>query len=220
MTTISVGYPSDDEAYYGLGGRTGDPNLRGSGGGTEVQVCHPPSGGGGGSSYYSTKRTSNSLTVPHVVSSSGVSLHLRNVGPCTFDFAPRNDGRYYSVRTPCSVLSGTFLAATDVLHACTLHTSFTGRSRPLPRWTQRIGVIVGASGVRAPFETFAPGCSSATVVSRACSSRIGRGGRGSGTGAAAAAARRRAIRAGTITSSRGSITPDGRTCSTRWSDGA
>ncbi|KAL7554276.1 hypothetical protein ACHAWF_017720 [Thalassiosira exigua] len=132
------------EAYYGLGARTSRPDLRG----LEVTVCHPSYGGGAGSGSngrppYSEKQTANPSAIPHCVSSSGVSLHLSNGEPTIFDFASPG---WRSVRTPCSVLAGTFLAADSIFHAMELHTAMVGRTRPPPGWTQRNGVIAGVQG--------------------------------------------------------------------------
>ncbi|KAL7533791.1 hypothetical protein ACHAXR_007145 [Thalassiosira sp. AJA248-18] len=82
--------------------------------------------------------------MPHFISSSGNSLHLDNVEPTIFDFTSNS---WYSIRTPCSnVLSGTFLSGTSMLHAMELHTSMVGRTKPLPKWTQRNGILVGIQG--------------------------------------------------------------------------
>ena len=92
---------------------------------------------------YSTKCTVNPSGIPHFVNSYGTSLHLHNVEPTMFDFA---DDNWYSIRTPCNELRGTFLSGDSLLHACELHTSSVGRTRPLPGWTQRNGMLAGMGG--------------------------------------------------------------------------
>ena len=153
---VSTENGREKEAFFGLGGRYSKPNLRG----LEVQVCHPstscnPGSAGGGDTTtssassgefggYGLKQTTNPSTLPHFVSSSGISCHLHNVEPTIFDFTNTS---WYSIRSPCSnVLSGTFLCAKDMLHAMELHTGMVGRTRPLPKWTQRNGILVGMQG--------------------------------------------------------------------------
>ncbi|KAL3821876.1 hypothetical protein ACHAXA_002868 [Cyclostephanos tholiformis] len=144
------------ESYFGLGGRTSRPNLCG----LKVQVCHPTIYGTTTVSSTNTSHSS-SLTIPHFVSTSGVSLHLHNIEPTIFDFVHASAAastaignatnkydreHWYSIRSMSSAIRGTFLAGSSMLHACELHTGMVGRTRPLPKWTQRNGILAGVTG--------------------------------------------------------------------------
>ena len=155
-------------SYFGLGARFSQPNLKG----LEVQVCHPTgitsnsscasgssssgvNGGSGTQQYYSPKSTYNSSTIPHFIHlQSNVSTHLHNVEPSIFDFTADN---WYSIRTVCNVICGTFLVASSPLELCTLYTSPTassgtsasggvGRPKLLPNWVMKNGILVGLQG--------------------------------------------------------------------------
>ncbi|KAL9183959.1 hypothetical protein ACHAXT_002045 [Thalassiosira profunda] len=137
MSILANDVDGTAEAFFGLGARTSAPNLRGQ----EISVCHP-SGAARNAMRHSPRHPPGHATVPHVVSSNGVSLHLHNVEPSTFDFTPANG---YSIRVPCSQLGGTFLAGDTILNALELHTAMTGRASLPPRWIHR-GAIAGTSG--------------------------------------------------------------------------
>jgi alpha-glucosidase (family GH31 glycosyl hydrolase) len=154
------------ESYFGLGGRTSQSNICG----LEVQICHPAMYNSGSStrmiSSSSSSSSSSSLTMPHFISTSGISLHLDNVEPTIFDFvnATNNSSSslsandddnnkssssqyyWYSIRSMSSSIHGTFLVGTSILHATELHTSITGRTKPLPKWTQCNGILAGMTG--------------------------------------------------------------------------
>ncbi len=143
----------EDESYFGLGARMSRPNLRG----LEVHVCHPTTSSSssgrssGGRNGYSTKSTNSSSTMPHFITSSGTSLHLHNTEPSIFDFTQcckrsLSNSSWYSIRVPCSVMEGTFLIGSSLLHACELHTSVVGRAPLIPRWAQERGIFVGLTG--------------------------------------------------------------------------
>ncbi len=143
------------ESYFGLGGRTSRPNLCG----LKVQVCHPTVHGT--TKACSTNAHSSSLTMPHFVSTSGVSLHLQNSEPTVFDFVHASMAasteittttnkydryHWYSIRSMSSAIQGTFLVGSSMLHACELHTGIVGRTRPMPKWTQHNGILAGVTG--------------------------------------------------------------------------
>jgi len=152
---------TEESSYFGLGARLSKPNLKG----LEVQVCHPTgitssSSNCSGSStndegshqYYSPKNTSNSSTVPHFINpQTNVSCHLHNVEPSIFDF--QTSTNWYSIRTVCNVLVGTFLVGSSPLDLCTRYTSNSnvlnggsGRSKLLPKWVVGNGILVGMQG--------------------------------------------------------------------------
>ena len=151
---------TEQSSYFGLGARLSKPNLKG----LEVQVCHPTSitssssncsgsstNEQGNHQYYSPKNTSNSSTVPHFINiQTNVSCHLHNVEPSIFDFATSTN--WYSIRTVCNVLVGTFLVGTSPLDLYTKFTSNSnimnggsGRSKLLPKWVSN-GILVGLQG--------------------------------------------------------------------------
>ena len=97
--------------------------------------------------------------MPHFVSTSGVSLHLKNSEPTIFDFLHANvpteiatttnkynRDHWYSIRSMSSAIQGTFLVGSSMLHACELHTGIVGRTRPMPKWTQQNGILAGVTG--------------------------------------------------------------------------
>jgi len=152
---------TEQSSYFGLGARLSKPNLKG----LEVQVCHPTgitssSSNCSGSStneegnhqYYSPKNTSNSSTIPHFINpQTDVSCHLHNIEPSIFDF--QTSTNWYSIRTVCNVLVGTFLVGTSPLDLCTRYTSNSnvmnggsGRSKLLPKWVVGNGILVGLQG--------------------------------------------------------------------------
>lgn len=151
---------TEQSSYFGLGARLSKPNLKG----LEVQVCHPTgitssSSNCSGSStneegyqYYSSKNTSNSSTIPHFINpQTNVSCHLHNVEPSIFDF--QTSTNWYSIRTVCNVLVGTFLVGSSPLDLCTRYTSNSnvmnggsGRSKLLPKWVVGNGILVGLHG--------------------------------------------------------------------------
>jgi len=141
------------ESYFGLGGRTSQPNICG----LEVQICHPTMYNNG-SGRTTSSSSSSSLTMPHFISTSGISLHLDNVEPTIFDFVnatssksasstnDNNSQYWYSIRSMSSSIHGIFLVGTSMLHVTELHTSITGRTKPLPKWTQCNGILAGMTG--------------------------------------------------------------------------
>ena len=140
QVAIVSGYSNDgDAAYFGLGGRTGRPDLRG----LEVHVVHPTTESCR-ESLVSGAATSSA--VPCYVTGDGTSVTVDPAGGAVTSFDFRRKG-WHAVRNASDAVSVSYIVAGGMREGLELRSVLcAGRARPMPQWTQRRGAIVGVTG--------------------------------------------------------------------------
>eukprot|EP00804_Cyclotella_cryptica_P019175 CCRYP_021137-RA/>CCRYP_021137-RA protein AED:0.01 eAED:0.01 QI:259/1/1/1/1/1/2/302/927 len=131
------GVTDQTEAFFGFGHRLSNANARGM----QIHVLNQST-----KFSRSTKHKNSSdscCTVPQFITSHSRGLYLHNTEPSVFDLRA-ND--WFSIRVQCSSVSGVFIGGNDMLDTLRIYTSLRGRTKMLPSWTQRNGVILGISG--------------------------------------------------------------------------
>ena len=125
--------------YFGLGGRTGRPDMRG----LEVHAVHPTTSTC--NDYLASGAVAPSY-VPCYVTGDGTSVAVdpSGGGVASFDFRHRG---WHTVRNASDAIAVTYIVAGGMWEGLELRSVLSaGRARPMPQWTQRRGPIVGITG--------------------------------------------------------------------------
>lgn len=133
------GVTEESEAFFGFGHRLSHSNAKGM----EVHVLNQSTDFSSSKEHKKSRTSSSCSTVPQFVSSQSKCLYLHNTEPSVFDLRPSD---WFSIRVQCNIVSGAFIAGSDLLDTLRIYTSLRGRTKMLPTWTQRNGAIVGISG--------------------------------------------------------------------------
>ncbi|KAL7483561.1 hypothetical protein ACHAW6_009226 [Cyclotella cf. meneghiniana] len=131
------GVTDQSEAFFGFGHRLSNANAKGM----QIHVLNQST-----NFSRSTKHKNSSdscCTIPQFITSHSRCLYLHNSEPSVFDLRA-ND--WFSIRVQCNSMSGVLMAGRDMLDTLRIYTSLRGRTKMLPSWTQRNGVILGISG--------------------------------------------------------------------------
>lgn len=137
--THLFGVTEQSEAFFGFGHRLSNSNAKGM----EVHVLNQSTDFSKSKEHKMSNYSSSSCTIPQFITSHSRCLYLHNTEPSVFDLRP-ND--WFSIRVQCNIVSGILIDGSDMLDTIRIYTSLRGRTKMLPTWTQRNGVILGISG--------------------------------------------------------------------------
>jgi alpha-glucosidase (family GH31 glycosyl hydrolase) len=137
--THLFGVTEESEAFFGFGHRLSSSNAKGM----EVHVLNQSTDFSKGKQHKKSRTSSSCCAIPQFVTSHSRCMYLRNPEPSVFDLRSSD---WFSVRVQCNAVSGVLIGGSDMLDVIRIYTSIRGRTKKLPTWTQRNGVILGISG--------------------------------------------------------------------------
>ncbi|KAL7506815.1 hypothetical protein ACHAXN_004035, partial [Cyclotella atomus] len=137
--THLFGVTEESEAFFGFGHRLSGSNAKGM----EVHVLNQRTDFSKSKQHKKSTTSTSCCTIPQFVTSHSRCMYLHNSEPSVFDLRTSD---WFSVRVQCNAVSGVLISGSDMMDVIRIYTSLRGRTKKLPTWTQRNGVILGISG--------------------------------------------------------------------------